>query len=131
MGEGERREAMRRRRERMVVVASLGVAVAIVAGTWLFKRPGGAVAPGWAVAFTLIYVGVLAGCWAFARRFADEVELRTGKAALATAALAQLFLFPPWFFLGSAGLVPAPDAETLYLASIGMILLAFIWRKFR
>src|SRR5262245_36358767 len=115
MGEGERIEAARRRRSLTIILISLAVAIVILAGTAWFDRRGGGVAPGWAVAFSVLYVGVLLfsawrGC-----AVSDEVEARAGIRALALGTIVFGLVYPPWLFLGEAGLLPRADGAVMMM----------------
>ena len=131
MGEGERAEAARKRRSLTITLVSLAVAVLIVAGTALFKRPGSGVAPAWAIAFSLLYVGLLffsawRGC-----STVDEVEARVGIRALAVGTAVFGLVFPPWLFLGEAGLLPPADGAIMMMIVFGSVMLAYLWQRFR
>jgi hypothetical protein len=126
---GERAEAARRRRARAMIAASIAIAVLIVVGTAVFKRPGQQVAPGWAIAFVLLYVGALLfGGWR-ACRLADEVEARNNRAALVWAACFYGLAYPAWFFLWKGGLVPEPDHMLMFAATFCVVMATYLARK--
>jgi len=129
MGEGERAEAARRRRNAIVVMVSLGAALVLLAGTFVFKRQGGGVTPGWAIAFAVIYVGLMLGCGWQAWRGTDEVEGRATIRALALGACIYGLVYPPWSFLANAGIAPPPDGDLLYGLTVVTVMLAFLKNK--
>jgi len=126
---GERAEAARKRRARAMIAASVAIAVLIVVGTAIFKRPGQQVAPGWAIAFTFLYVGaMLLGGWR-ACRLTDEVEARNNRAALVWAGCFYGLAYPVWFFLWKGGLVPEPDHMLMFAATVFVTLATYLGRK--
>ncbi|MBO9712923.1 hypothetical protein [Sphingomonas sp.] len=131
MGEGEQREAARRRSSRIILASAVAVGVVLIVGTALSKEPGGRVTPAWGIAFTLIYLGMLLLARRVSRRTSDEFDLRNSVRAMAFGAVVIGFLYPPWYFLWRGQLVPEPSHELLYVLLILSITGRFLWRKFR
>jgi len=126
---GERAEAARKRRSRAMIAASVAIAVLIVVGTAVFKRPGQQVAPGWAIAFAFIYVGMSLFGWWRVCRVADEVEARNNRAAMVWAGCFYGVTYPVWYFLWRGGLVPEPDHMLMYAATVAVAALTYGIRK--
>jgi len=126
---GERAEAARKRRSRARIAASLALAVLIVAGTAIFKRPGQQVAPGWAIAFAFIYVGATALGWWRICYVVDEVEARNNRAAMVWAGCFYGLTYPVWYFLWRGGLVPEPNHMLTYVATVAVAAIAYMVRK--
>ena len=126
---GERAEAQRRRRSRAMIAGSVAIAVLIVVGTAIFKRPGQQVAPGWAIAFAFIYVGAMVfGGWR-ACRLTDEVEARNNRAALVWAGCFYGLAYPVWFFLWKGGLVLEPDHMLMFAATVFVAMATYLARR--
>lgn len=130
-GEGERAEAERKRHAAALFALSIVVAVAMVAGTAIFKQDHGQIAPGWAIAFVGLYLLALFACWRFACRVSDEVELRNNVSALAAGGLANALVYPSWYFLWRGGLMPEPSHELLFAVVFLTTMLAYIWKRYR
>ncbi|MCW3848320.1 hypothetical protein OF829_13830 [Sphingomonas sp. LB-2] len=131
MGEGERAEAVRKRRTAILFAASMVVGVAMVVGTAIFKQGHGRIAPGWAIAFVGLYLLAVFGSWRFACRVSDEVELRANVGALATGGTAYALVYPSWYFLWRGGLVPEPSHEALFVIAFVATMSAYLWKRFR
>jgi hypothetical protein len=126
---GERAEAARKRRSLMMIAANVAIAVVIVVGTAIVKRPGQQITPGWAIAFAIIYVGALVfGGWRMCRAV-DEVEVRNNRAAMVWAACFYGLTYPVWFFLWKGGLVPEPDHMLMFAATVAVAAAAYAIRK--
>lgn len=131
MGEGERAEARRGARVRAMMIGSLICALLIIGAAILFKQSGGRIAPAGAITITILYLTALIGfgwraCWR-----ADEVEIRHNIVALASAAAFYWLVYPGWYFLWKGGLLPEPSHELLYVATITVTSLAYLWAKIR
>jgi hypothetical protein len=131
MGEGERVESARRRRSLVITLVSLVVAIAIVVGTALFGKADHGVAPAWAIVFSLLYVGVLLFSAWRGRRTVDEVEARAGIRAMAVGTAVFGLVFPPWLFLGGAGLLPPADGTIMMMIVFVSVMIAYLWQRFR
>jgi len=126
---GERAEAARRRGARARIALSVAIAVLIVAGTAIFKRPGQQVAPGWAIAFVFLYVGAMVFGWWRTCRVADEVEARNNQAAMVWAGCFYGLTYPVWYFLWRGGVVPEPDHMLMYAATVAVAAVTYAIRK--
>jgi hypothetical protein len=129
-GIGERAEAARRRRMAMMVMASAVTGILLIGGTTLFTTGPGHIAPGWAVAFTLISTTALAGSfWLMCRT--DEVAARRHVFAAAAAGGGYALIYPGWFAVWQGGLLPEPDHELLFAIVATVYILASLWKKLR
>ena len=131
MGEGERAEAVRKRRAAMLFAISMVVAVAMVVGTAIFKQDHGRIAPGWAIAFVGVFLLAVFASWRFACRVSDEVDLRNNVGALAAGGTAYALVYPSWYFLWLGGLVPEPIHEALFVVAFLATMTAYLWRRYR
>lgn len=129
-GIGERAERAQRRRAAAIMLASLLVAGVMIAGTAVFKQEHGHLAPTWAVAFVLLYVGALALCWRACHRF-DEVEIRHTVDSLAVGAGVYAIVYPAWYFLSRGGLIVEPDHKAVFVIVFAAVTIAYLWKKFR
>jgi hypothetical protein len=97
----------------------------------LFRRAGHGVAPAWAIAFSLLYAGVLLfAAWRGCRTI-DEVEARIGIRAMALGTAVFGLVFPPWLFLGAAGLLPPADGTIMMMIVFVSVMVAYLWQRFR
>ena len=126
---GERAEAARKRRYLALIAIYIAVAVVMVIGTAVFKRPGQQVEPSWAIAFAILYVGVsLIGGWRMCR-LVDEVEMRDNRAAAVWAGCFYGLTYPVWFFLWKGGLLPEPSHILMYVATVFVAMATYLARR--
>lgn len=130
IGEGERREAARRRGERAAIRGAIVVALVLIGGTWLTKHSGGNVGAAWNIAVALLYPAALIFAVWRSRRITDEVQARNGVRAMAAGAAFYALVYPSWFFLWKGGVTPEPSHELLYVAMTVVIALRYVQRKF-
>jgi len=70
------------------------------------------------------------GCWRFYKAI-DEVELVDNLWASTAAYYLYATLFPVWWALGKADVLPEPSDWGIYFAALGGGALAYLWRKWR
>lgn len=136
-GEGERREA-ERRRKRWLIFTVL-VLVAIVPGFYMGYQDGAAAArsrpPAWspAVAATLaaLYLLAVIGGGILINKMMDEVERQRGYKAVSFAGAVLMLVYPIWFLLWRGGLVPEPVHWVLFASFWLSLALASLWHRFR
>jgi hypothetical protein len=137
LGEGERREAARRRK-RWLIVAALAL-VGVVPGFYMGYQDGAAMAQSrplvWppAVAATLagIYLLAVIGGGLLMSKVMDEVERQRGYKAVSFAGTALMIVYPVWFLLWRGGFVPEPVHWMLFVLFWLSLALATLWYRFR
>ena len=138
-GEGERREARRRR----IFWLSVG---GLFAGGMVMGVFTGFTAAHNDVAFEEIWtqipqrlaIGVIAvsvalfvyGCWRFYKAI-DEVELVDNLWGSTASYYVYAILFPVWWALGKANVLPEPSDWGIYFAALGGGGIVYLWRKWR
>ncbi len=85
----------------------------------------------WAVVAALVYgVGVTAGSWHLFRTV-DEVEIRDNLVAGAIGVYFYSLVYPVWYFLWKGGLLGEPIQEVVFLGTMAVMMLAYLWKKVR
>ncbi|GGA40623.1 hypothetical protein [Sphingomonas psychrolutea] len=134
-GEAASRAKSRRTILNFSVLALLGGAVGFTAA--LVEQhdapiSAGGTMPGWfaILAAAVMVVAVLGGS-VFYHRNMDELQRLDNYWAATMGANVFLLGYPVWLILWKGGLVPAPDAMTLYLVVFVTMMIAYFWRKMR
>jgi len=129
-GPGERAEKSRSNRFWGLMGGFMLLGGVIGAALVLLERDGGL--PGWAAIgiVVLLVVGLGGGSWYFYRRI-DEVERSANLWGAAVALHFYLIGYASWYFLWKGALVPEPDHEALYIATLIVMTLAYLWKKVR
>jgi hypothetical protein len=136
-GEGERREAARRRK-RWLIVAGLAI-VGIVPGFYMGYQDGSAMAqsrpslwpPAVAAALAAVYLLAVIGGGVLMNTVMDELERQRGYKAVSFAGTALMVVYPTWFLLWRGGLVPEPVHWILFILFWLNLALATLWYRFR
>ncbi|HEX8262946.1 MAG TPA: hypothetical protein VF547_08740 [Allosphingosinicella sp.] len=137
LGEGERREAARRRK-RWLIVGALAL-VGFVPGLYLGFEHGAAAAesrplvwsPTLAAALAGLYLASLLGGGVLLNGVMDEVERQRGYKAVSFAGAALMVVYPTWFLLWKGGFVPEPVHWILFALFWLSLALASLWYRFR
>lgn len=137
LGEGERREASRRR-QRWLIVAALTL-VGVVPGFYLGYQDGSAMAqsrplawpPALAAGLAGLYLLALIGGGLLMNRVMDEVERQRGYKAVSFAGTVLMVVYPTWFLLWRGGFVPEPVHWMLFVLFWASLALATLWHRFR
>ncbi|MDY7523028.1 hypothetical protein [Sphingomonas sp. 10B4] len=137
MGPGEAADRTRSRRT-FITFAVLSVLGGAVGFTAALIEPheatlttGGSLPAWFAILAALLLIGaVTAGSLVYYRTI-DELQRLDNYWAATMGANVLLMAYPVWLILWKGGLVPAPDAMTLYLAVLVSTGLAYAWRKLR
>lgn len=131
-GFGER--LSRSRRQSWWLAAAMYTGSAVIAGTLarkLLLAPdvGAGLSQAALVAWIAIAViGFTAGCLLYLRAM-DEVEIRDNLVGGIGGLYVYVIGFPTWWLLWRGGAAPAPNAWVIYLSSLGVAALVYIWRR--
>ena len=136
-GEGERREAARRRK-RWLIVAALGV-IGFVPGLYVGVQHGAAAAQSQPVVWSPTLAALLAGLYLVAvaggavliNTVMDEVERQRGYKAVSFAGAVLMVVYPIWFLLWRGGFVAEPVHWMLFVLFWLSLALASLWYRFR
>lgn len=136
-GEGERREAARRRK-RWLIVAALAL-VGVVPGFYLGYQDGAAMAqsrplewpPALAAGLAGVYLLAVFGGGFLMSKVMDEVERQRGYKAVSFAGAALMVVYPTWFLLWRGGFVTEPVHWMLFALFWLSLALATLWYRFR
>jgi hypothetical protein len=137
LGPGEAADRARSRRT-LIMFAVLGLVGGAVGFTAALIEPreasltsGGSVPAWFAILAALLLVGAVTAGSIVYHRTMDELQRLDNYWAATVGANVLLMAYPVWLILWKGGLVPAPDAMTLYLAVLVSTGLAYAWRKLR
>lgn len=135
-GEGEQREAARRKRfwQLVVALAVTGAIAGFVFGFALGYSDGGTHPLGDTVrlAIAAVLLLSLAGAAYLSWRFfhtVDEVEIADNLWGSLIGFYVYTFLFPTWWALDWLGVVPEPNGWAIFVASLAAATAAYGWRK--
>jgi hypothetical protein len=136
-GEGERREAARRR-TRWLIVAALALA-GLVPGFYMGYQDGAAMAqsrpaswsPALAAAMAALYLVAVIGGGLLLSRVTDELERQRSYKSVSFAGTALMLVYPTWFLLWRGGFVPEPVHWVLFVLFWLSLALASLWYRFR
>ena len=137
LGEGERREAARRRK-RWLIVAALAL-VGVVPGFYMGYQDGAAMAqsrplawsPAVAAALAVLYLVAVGGGGFLLNKVMDEVERQRGYKAVSFAGTALMVVYPTWFLLWRGGFVPEPVHWMMFVLFWLSLALASFFYRFR
>jgi hypothetical protein len=136
LGPGETMERAKNRRRAFVMFAlmaaggacGLALAIAEPKGAGILQ---GAIAPWAAVALAAAWLIAVVGGSLWYKKHADEIDLAAQIWGQAVGGATIILLYPVWYLLGRAALVPAPDANVVFLALYVVMTGAYLWKKFR
>jgi hypothetical protein len=122
------------RRRAVMVIASILLAIvataAVISGIEI-GRGGGDLSPTLAILLALLFViGFIVSNWLYLRNV-DELEWANNFSAGFWSLLTLTALYPTWLVLWSGDLVPEPDAEGLYLITLGSAGAFYLWKRLR
>ncbi|HEX8553711.1 MAG TPA: hypothetical protein VF695_03300 [Sphingomonas sp.] len=136
-GPGE--AAARAQRKRMWItigaLAAAGLPIGFFAALLEEDYKGGIMTgtlPAWfaILAAATFVIAVVAGTIVLYRRV-DELERRDNMMAGAVGANVMCIAYPVWFVVWKGGLVQAPDALYLFLATLGSTLISYLYLKLK
>lgn len=137
LGEGERREAARRRKRWWIVAALAGIG--FVPGLYVGFQHGAAAAQDQPLVWSPTLAALLAGLYLVAvavgailmNSVMDEIERQRGYKAVSFAGAALMVVYPTWFLLWKGGFVPEPVHWMLFVLFWLSLALASLWYRFR
>ena len=135
-GEGERRDAARRRKKWLIVAAL--AAVGMGPGFYIGFQHGAALAesrpvvwpPAVAAALAILYLVSVIGGGYLLSRFTDEVERQQGYRAVSFAGTVLMIVYPTWYLLWKGGFVWEPIHWVLFILFWLSLALATIWYRY-
>lgn len=134
---GDGLAAAKARSQRLHLIIAGLVVAGLVLGFFsaLFEAEGGGfmegIPAGWAIAASVILLGALGyGGWRY-HLATDELDRRDNQWASAVALNIYIVGYVIWYFWWRGGLVPEPQHETLFIATTGAMLLAYLYKKLR
>lgn len=125
----------RKRRLQLVIVGLIGAGALIGFFSSMSETDGGAFMEGtsaaWAIVASVILLGALSyGGWRY-HLATDELDRRDNQWASAVALNFYVGGYAGWYFWWRGGLVPEPQHQTIFLATIAAMLLAYGYKKLR
>ncbi|HEV7660184.1 MAG TPA: hypothetical protein VGO55_10095 [Allosphingosinicella sp.] len=135
LGPGEKMERDRRQRRSFILIVLmaaggvLGLVIAVAAPKGADVLQGAL--PAWAaVTAAAVWLVAVVGGSLWYKRHADEIDLAEQMWGMASACATIIILYPVWHLLWRARLVPAPDANVVFVALYVVMTCAYLWRKF-
>jgi hypothetical protein len=137
LGEGERRDAARRRKRWLILAA-----IAVLGGVpayYVGYQDGRALAqsrpliwsPTLAAALAGLYLVVMIGGSLLLHTVTDELDRQRGYKAASLAGLTLMLVYPIWFLLWRGGFVPEPVHWMLFALFWLSLALATLYYRFR
>jgi hypothetical protein len=136
IGPGEALE-LRQKRRQSLILALLMIAGGITGLVLSLNQEAGAsllagtLAPGVAIALIALWLVAVVGGSFWLSRHIDEIERAAQLWGVATGGILVVVLFPVWHLLWRGQIAPEPNAYVLFAALYGMMLVAYLWKKFR
>lgn len=136
LGPGEKMERDRRQRRAVVLcvlmaaggACGLALAIAEPKGAGILQ---GAI-PAWAaIALAAAWLVSVIGGSIWYKKHADEIDLAAQIWGQAVGGATIILLYPVWYLLWRAALVPAPDANVVFVGLYVVMACAYLWKKFR
>ena len=91
----------------------------------------GALTPGFAIGASAVWVVGLAVCMILYHRAIDDHEEHAWLWASTAGWYAFIFPAPVWWVLHRAGMAPPADAMILFILSLAVNAIVYLWLKFR
>lgn len=136
-----RRRMSPRQRRYWTSLGLAGLVGGIIGGWLVIDQPegrnaiemasSGSLSPGFAIGASLFWVIGLAICMIIYHRAIDDHEERAWLWAGVAGWYAFIFPAPVWWVLHRAGQAPPADAMLLFLLSLLVNLIVYLWLKFR
>ncbi|NYT40913.1 hypothetical protein HZY97_09115 [Sphingomonas sp. R-74633] len=130
-GPGERAEKSRSNRFWGLMAGFMLLGGVIGAGMVVMEHNQGVLPAAVAIGIVvLLTLGIGGGTWWFLRSV-DEVERRDNYLASTIALNFYLIAYANWYFLWKGAVVPEPDHEALFIATMIVMAAAYFWKKLR
>jgi hypothetical protein len=136
LGPGEKMERAKNQRRAFVLCVLMAAGGACGLALAIAEPKGGGmlqgVIPAWAaVALAAAWLISVLGGSLWYKKHADEIDLAAQIWGQAVGGAAIVLLYPVWYLLWRAQLVPAPDANVVFVALYVVMVGAYLWKKFR
>lgn len=136
-GEGERREAARRRKRGLIVGALF--AAGLITGFYMGQTDGGAMIdgragglpPAAAAALAALYLTAIIGGSLLLNGVMDEVERQRSYKAVSFAGAVLILVYPTWFVLWKGGFVGEPIHWVVFILFWLSLALSSLFYRFR
>jgi hypothetical protein len=133
-GDGALKYRKDQRKRAVMVIVSLVIAM-VPLGAAIFGieigRRGGDLSPTLALLLAALFVvGFIVSNWLYLRNV-DELEWANNFSAGFWSLLTLTALYPTWLVLWSGKLAPEPNAEGLYLITLGSAGVFYLWNRLR
>lgn len=125
----------RRRRLQLIIVALMGAGAVLGFFSARFEMDGGGfmqgIPAGWSIVASVILLGALGfGGWRY-NLATDELDRRDNQWAGAMALNFYIGGYACWYLWWRGGLVPEPQHQTIFVATMAVMLLAYGYKKLR
>lgn len=125
----------RKRRLQLIIGALMGAGAVIGFFSAMLETDGGAfmegIPAGWAIAASVILLVALGyGGWRY-NLATDELDRRDNQWAGAMALNVYIGGYASWYLWWRGGLVPEPQHQTIFVATMAVMLLAYGYKKLR
>lgn len=125
----------RRQRIQLIIIGLMGAGAVLGFFSAMFEVDGGGfmegIPAGWAIAASLIVIVAFGyGGWRY-NLATDELDRRDNQWASAVAINVYIVGYATWYIWWRGGLVPEPRHETVFVATLAVMLLAYGYKKLR
>ena len=125
----------RRQRIQLIIIGLMGAGAVLGFFSAMFEVDGGGfmegIPAGWAIAASLIVIVAFGyGGWRY-NLATDELDRRDNQWASAVAINVYIVGYATWYIWWRGGLAPEPRHETVFVATLAVMLLAYGYKKLR
>ena len=125
----------RRRRLQLIISVLMGAGAVLGFFSAMFEMDGGGfmqgIPAGWAIAASVILLGALGfGGWRY-NLATDELDRRDNQWAGAMALNFYIGGYASWYLWWRGGLVPEPQHQTIFVATMAVMMPAYGYKKLR
>lgn len=134
-GDGLAAAKARKQRLQWIIIGLMGAGAVIGAISAIYEVDGGGfmegIPAGWAIAMSLLLLGAIGyGGWRY-HLATDELDRRDSMWASALALNLYIAGYAAWYLWWRGGLVREPQHETIFIATMAAMLLAYLYKKLR